>query len=196
MEESRVERMVENSIGNRTGGVCLMGLWGMEKTRADCVLKTKMGNPNVQFLSTPCTDNANPFPFFFSSPFSNISQVPKSEWTVIMILRDRWSASRFSSFVVGVLCVVALPLPAPAQAPALAWVQRYEGPARHVDFPGAITSDNAGNVYVAGSSLSENQYDFVTIKYSSGVPVWTNRYDGEIHWSDQPTAIGVRSTCP
>ena len=108
-----------------------------------------------------------------------------------MIVQDRRFASRHSSIIIGVLCLLALQLSALAQPPSLAWVQRYNSPTRHVDAPAAITSDNAGNVYVTGSSLSENQFDFVTIKYSSGFPVWTNRYDGSGHGDDEPVAIAA-----
>jgi len=59
--------------------------------------------------------------------------------------------------------------------------------------------DPNGNVFVTGSSVTVRDFifdppDFATIKYSnSGVPLWTNRYDGPASGSDDPHVIAVDS---
>jgi hypothetical protein len=61
------------------------------------------------------------------------------------------------------------------------WTNLYSGPATSFDIALAIAADSSGNVFVSGSSVETNflNSDFVTIKYStSGVPLWTNRYNG------------------
>ncbi|MDZ7362986.1 MAG: SBBP repeat-containing protein [candidate division KSB1 bacterium] len=59
------------------------------------------------------------------------------------------------------------------------WVARYNGPADSSDFAFAIAVDNAGNVYVTGSSRGANLvYDYATIKYNSaGVKQWEARFN-------------------
>jgi len=56
--------------------------------------------------------------------------------------------------------------------------------------------DSMGNVIVTGMSAASEVYpnnrDYATIKYSgTGVPLWTNRYDGPISDDDIPAAIAV-----
>src|SRR5882724_8238257 len=74
------------------------------------------------------------------------------------------------------------------------WTNRYYGPG-NFDYATAVAVDHSGNVFVTGSSGDEyfNLYydlDCATIKYSSaGVPLWTNRYNGDR--STYPTAIAV-----
>lgn len=61
---------------------------------------------------------------------------------------------------------------------ALQWAQAYNGIGNGTDIPHAITSDNAGNVYVTGESFggAGQLKDYATIKYnSSGVSQWTKR---------------------
>lgn len=66
------------------------------------------------------------------------------------------------------------------------WTNRYAGSASSY-----VSADNAGNVFVTGSSAS----DYVTIKYSStGIPLWTNRYNGPGDNSDFVSGIVVDST--
>ncbi|TKJ41333.1 hypothetical protein CEE36_08435 [candidate division TA06 bacterium B3_TA06] len=49
------------------------------------------------------------------------------------------------------------------------WAARYNGPASDVDRANAIGIDDAGNVYVTGSSYaSGNLVDYATVKYSQG----------------------------
>jgi len=56
-----------------------------------------------------------------------------------------------------------------------------------------ITTDAAGNIYVAGDSMgSGTSSDYATVKYnSSGVQQWVARYDGLINGADKPEAIAV-----
>ncbi len=74
------------------------------------------------------------------------------------------------------------------------WTNRYYGPG-NFDYATAVALDHSGNVFVTGSSGDEDyalyhNLDGATIKYSSaGVPLWTNRYNGDR--STYPTAIAV-----
>src|SRR5262245_29205518 len=65
---------------------------------------------------------------------------------------------------------------------AEAWVQRYGNTAGSADSAIKVVIDNAGNVIVTGRSGGGNgASDYATIKYSgTGVPLWTNRYDGPL----------------
>jgi len=59
------------------------------------------------------------------------------------------------------------------------WTNKYDGPTNGFSPAEALALDGSGDVYVAGSSGTGSEYDFVTIKYTSaGVPLWTNRYNG------------------
>ncbi len=79
------------------------------------------------------------------------------------------------------------------------WTNRYDGPAHNWDVAKAIAVDANGNVFVTGysttavSPISHNAlYDYATIKYSnSGVPLWTNYYDGPAGDLDYASAIAV-----
>jgi uncharacterized delta-60 repeat protein len=69
------------------------------------------------------------------------------------------------------------------------WTNRYNGGANGIDFASAMAVDSSGNVIVTGRSYggTNTDYDYATIKYSgAGVPLWTNRYDGPGHGTDQP----------
>ena len=76
------------------------------------------------------------------------------------------------------------------------WVARYNGAGNGFDIPHGMVVDNAGNVYVTGSSLgSGTDYDFATVKYNSaGAPQWTMRYDGTTHKADVAKDIMVDAT--
>src|SRR5262245_31977880 len=78
----------------------------------------------------------------------------------------------------------------------LLWINRYNRPGNSSDIAYAIALDSDGNVFVTGSSLSNaTNADYTTIKYSnSGVPLWTNRYDGPGSGSDLASAIAVDSS--
>jgi hypothetical protein len=71
------------------------------------------------------------------------------------------------------------------------WVRRYNGPANSNDEAHGLAVDTNGNVYVCGFSFGiGSSSDFATVKYSStGVALWTNRYDGPGSGAD--AALGI-----
>src|SRR5262249_37659868 len=73
------------------------------------------------------------------------------------------------------------------------WTNRYNGPGNADDKPKAIATDKDANVFVTGSSAGPgSSVDFATIAYSStGVPLWTNRYNSPANGGDYATAIAV-----
>jgi uncharacterized delta-60 repeat protein len=72
------------------------------------------------------------------------------------------------------------------------WANHYNGPANSTDEPHGMAVDGAGNVFIAGSTYNNTNNDILALAYSSsGVPLWTNRYDGAAHSNDVATAIGV-----
>jgi hypothetical protein len=75
------------------------------------------------------------------------------------------------------------------------WTNRYNGPANHYDLALAIAVDRRGNIFVTGLSPSAiGANDYATIAYSnSGVPLWTNRYNGPANSEDSAKAIAVDS---
>jgi hypothetical protein len=78
-----------------------------------------------------------------------------------------------------------------SQAGTALWTNTYNGPT-NVAPPEAygLSVDKDGNCYVTGESEPPNR-DYLTIKYSSsGVPLWTNRYDGGV-WSDMGLRVLV-----
>jgi uncharacterized delta-60 repeat protein len=60
------------------------------------------------------------------------------------------------------------------------WVRRYDGPGGGSDQATALAVDDAGNVYVTGTSRGEEfNWDYATIKYTTGGDsLWVARYDG------------------
>lgn len=62
---------------------------------------------------------------------------------------------------------------------SLLWQQYYNGPGNNDDIPSAIELDNAGNVFVTGSSYGMNTLpDYATIKYTNnGIQTWVSRYN-------------------
>src|SRR5262249_40398040 len=91
------------------------------------------------------------------------------------------------------------PASAHAQGGVPLWTNRYDGPGKGFDSPFAIAVDSSGNVFVTGGSYNgssqHNDFqreDYATIAYSnSGVPLWTNRYDGPANSEDEPQAMAV-----
>jgi uncharacterized delta-60 repeat protein len=78
--------------------------------------------------------------------------------------------------------------------PILAWDRRHAGAANSDDIPFAMTTDRAGNVYVAGVETVSNylNFDFVTLKYDDrGTLQWTARYNGPGNFYDFARAIAV-----
>lgn len=69
------------------------------------------------------------------------------------------------------------------------WTNRFNGSIDFYSKP--IALGNNGNVFVTGSSAGiHGQPDYATAGYSnSGLPLWTNRYDGPANYSDVPTAV-------
>ncbi|MEA3311141.1 MAG: SBBP repeat-containing protein [candidate division WOR-3 bacterium] len=61
------------------------------------------------------------------------------------------------------------------------WAARYDGPSGTEDEPVTIVVNDWGSVYVTGHSYKDkNDWDFLTIKYSSiGEEQWVKRYEGD-----------------
>ena len=72
-----------------------------------------------------------------------------------------------------------------------AWVRRHDGPEHLLDSEPSVTTDEFGNVYVAGSSrISRSDCDYLTIKYSSnGDIAWVRRYDGPANGADHVSGL-------
>lgn len=76
------------------------------------------------------------------------------------------------------------------------WVRRYTSGGIINDQPYDIATDDSGNVYVTGYASNPDttifDVDYFTIKYnSSGIQLWTARYNGTGNNSDVGRAIGV-----
>ena len=74
------------------------------------------------------------------------------------------------------------------------WTNRYDGPGNNIDRVIAVAVDARGNVVVTGGSQGDgSNTDYATIAYSaSGVPLWTNRYNGLLgNGVDRARAVGV-----
>jgi hypothetical protein len=73
------------------------------------------------------------------------------------------------------------------------WTNRYDGPGDDNDQAWGMGLDADGNVFVTGLSWDNNsRSDYATIKYSgTGVPLWTNRYNGPGNDNDEAWAIAV-----
>lgn len=72
------------------------------------------------------------------------------------------------------------------------WTNRYNGPANSFDWTQAVAVDESGNAFVAGQSYDHTNYFYTTIKYSAaGVPLWTNRYNGNGHTNNILKAMAV-----
>jgi hypothetical protein len=74
----------------------------------------------------------------------------------------------------------------------LLWLRRYSSIANSTpDEPKAITCDVNGNIFVTGTSVEFNSYDFLTVKYSpKGDELWNRRYNGPTSNSfDEPRSL-------
>ena len=73
----------------------------------------------------------------------------------------------------------------------LQWVAVYNGPNNTIDISRAIYADNAGNVYISGSSYGGvNSNDYITIKYSPlGNQLWVASYNGPANSNDYCTGL-------
>lgn len=73
------------------------------------------------------------------------------------------------------------------------WARSYNGPANGDDIPTALVLDDAGNVYLTGSSLGQSTAsDYATLNYkTNGTLNWVARYDGPAHGADRPAAIAL-----
>jgi uncharacterized delta-60 repeat protein len=79
-----------------------------------------------------------------------------------------------------------------AETAVEAWVQRYKGTAYRDDRLAAAAVDGDNNVIVTGHSVGATYYDYLTIKYTStGLPLWTNRYDTPVAGDDRATAMAI-----
>ena len=72
------------------------------------------------------------------------------------------------------------------------WTNRYNGPGNSIDTASAIAVDTNGNVFVTGGASNGTNSDYLTLAYSnSGVPLWTNRYNGPGNKDDAARAIAT-----
>ncbi len=74
------------------------------------------------------------------------------------------------------------------------WAVRYNNWTQNGnDTAVAMVLDDSSNVYVTGVSAGTNGYmDYLTIKYSnSGVPIWTQRFNGAGNWHDFVNAMAI-----
>jgi hypothetical protein len=73
------------------------------------------------------------------------------------------------------------------------WDARHNGPANGIDVPSAMTVAADGRtVFVTGAASDpKTETDLVTIAYdtTTGKEIWTDRYDGPAHGSDNPHDI-------
>jgi len=73
------------------------------------------------------------------------------------------------------------------------WTNRYNGPGNGGDYAEALATDGSGNVFATGYSVGIGcSNDYATVAYSSGgLPLWTNRYNGEANGDDRAVAVAV-----
>jgi uncharacterized delta-60 repeat protein len=81
------------------------------------------------------------------------------------------------------------PPPPPANQPTLAWSTYFDNTPQLADYNALIGRDGAGNIYVAGTSFTENDNagdtDVVVFKIdTNGNRVWSRTYDGPGSYKD------------
>ena len=76
----------------------------------------------------------------------------------------------------------------------LVWAERLDGEGKGDDKPTAVQTDASGNVFVTGSSVSSNNADYLTAKYSpSGQLLWKKRFNGSGNGYDTATGLSISS---
>src|SRR5207249_7832446 len=73
------------------------------------------------------------------------------------------------------------------------WTNRYNGPGNSDDRAFAVAVDSRDNIFVTGYSMGNGTgNDYATVAYSNaGLPLWTNRYNGEANNDDRAVAVAV-----
>jgi WD40 repeat protein len=81
-----------------------------------------------------------------------------------------------------------------AASGAQLWTVRYDGPGTGVDHARAISvSPDGSQVFVTGGSKGETDRDYATVAYeaTTGRQLWSRRYDGPGHGTDEANDIAV-----
>lgn len=72
------------------------------------------------------------------------------------------------------------------------WGTRYSNSGNNPDRAVELVRDNAGNVYVTGTSWNGSNYDIVTVKYDpAGAQQWTASYNGAGNGFDEARGVAV-----
>ncbi len=73
------------------------------------------------------------------------------------------------------------------------WSKTYNGGGNHIDKAWGIVVDTDGFVYITGETTDTNMnVNYITIKYSNtGNTLWSQVFDGTLHYQDVATAIGI-----
>lgn len=72
------------------------------------------------------------------------------------------------------------------------WLKTFNGSNNRNDIANAIKVDDAGNVYVTGSSSNGSNFDYATIKYNpDGVVRFVSVYNGSGNGDDVPNSIAI-----